>query len=116
MAEFASPFQGNIDRKISKDELIQAVRIDIAAELEAMFLYDSHANATDDPIARDILMDIRDEEKLHLGQLIKLLEYLDPEGANHFMEGYNEAIETINEDKGQESVATFPSTIGSLKK
>lgn len=114
MADFANPFQGNIDKKISKEELIQAVRIDIASELEAMFLYDSHANATDDEIAKAILIDIRDEEKLHLGQLIKLLEYLDPDGADHFMEGYNEAIEMINE--GKETRGSFPSTIGSLKK
>lgn len=116
MPEFATPFQGNVDRKISKEELIQAIRIDIAAELEAMFLYDSHANATDDPIAQEILRDIRDEEKLHLGQLIKLLEHLDPDGTTHFMEGYNEAIETIKASKVKEPVATFPKTIGSLIK
>ena len=35
MPNFANPFQGNVNRKLTKEELIQAVRLDIAGELEA---------------------------------------------------------------------------------
>ena len=78
MPNFANPFQGNVNKKISKEELIQAVRLDIAGELEAIFLYDAHAMATDDDVAKKVLADIRDEEKAHVGELMTLLRHLDP--------------------------------------
>ncbi len=65
ISEFTNPFVGNSERKVSKDELIQAIRIDIASELEAMFLYEAHAMATDDELVKKVLKDIRDEEKEH---------------------------------------------------
>lgn len=49
MPNFANPFQGNVDRKLTNAELMQALRLDIAGELEAIFLYDAHYLATDDP-------------------------------------------------------------------
>ena len=78
MPSFANPFNCNIDRKITNVELMQALRLDIAGELEAIFLYDAHYHATDDPAAKAILADIRDEEKVHVGELITLMRYLDP--------------------------------------
>ena len=63
MPAFANPFQGNVDRKLNKEELIQALRLDIAGELEAIYLYDAHVQATDIEIAKKVLADIRDEEK-----------------------------------------------------
>lgn len=50
MPNFANPFQGNVNRKLTKEELIQAVRLDIAGELEAIYLYDAHVQATDDEV------------------------------------------------------------------
>ena len=38
MPNFANPFQGNVDRKLSNAELMQALRLDITGELEAIFL------------------------------------------------------------------------------
>ena len=93
MSGFANPFQGNINRKITKEELIQALRIDLASELEAMFLYDAHAMATDDPLAKRVLQDIRDEEKAHAGELLALLRHLDPQGAEHLQSGKEEVRE-----------------------
>ena len=60
MPNFANPFQGNVDRKMSGPELMQALRLDIAGELEAIYLYESHYLATDDPAAKAVLADIRD--------------------------------------------------------
>jgi len=77
MPAFANPFSGNIDKKISKEELIQAIRLDIAGELEAISIYDSHVQATDDELAKKVLSDIRDEEKAHVGELMTLLKHLD---------------------------------------
>ena len=111
MAEFANPFQGNCDRKISKEELIQAIRIDISAELEAMYLYDAHAMATDDPLVKIVLQDIRDEEKAHAGELLALMRYLDPSAAELLYEGHGEVrekMEKLNMDKDTIERATGP--------
>ena len=111
MADFANPFQGNCDRKLSKEELIQAIRIDIASELEAMYLYDAHAMATDDPLVKDVLEDIRDEEKAHAGELLALLRYLDPKAAELLYEGHGEVrekMEKLNMDSATIESATGP--------
>jgi Uncharacterized conserved protein len=111
MANFANPFQGNCDRKLTKEELIQALRIDIAAELEAMFLYEAHAMATDDPLVQKVLRDIRDEEKEHAGELLALMRYLDPETAELLYEGHGEVkemMEKLNMDAETIKKATGP--------
>ena len=108
MPDFPNPFSGNVDRKVNKEELVQALRVDIAGELEAMFLYDAHAQATDDPLVRKVLMDIRDEEKAHVGELMTLLRYLEPNWSEvlEFMEELG--ITPPNQD------AAPGSTVGSL--
>ena len=111
MAEFANPFQGNYNRKISKEELIQAIRIDIASELEAMYLYDAHAMATDDPLVKKVLEDIRDEEKQHAGELLALMRYLDPKTAELLYDGHGEVremMEKLNMDSETINMATGP--------
>ncbi|MCC8027533.1 MAG: demethoxyubiquinone hydroxylase family protein [Clostridium sp.] len=119
MPNFANPFQGNVDRKLSNAELMQALRLDIAGELEAIFLYDAHYQATDDPIAKAVLADIRDEEKVHVGELITLMRHLDPKEASLFLEGeeeVNEMMETLGISKNGETgpaPASGP-TVGSL--
>lgn len=95
MPAFANPFSGNIDRKISKIELVQALRVDIAGELEAIYLYDAHAHATDDPVAKKVLADIRDEEIEHCGELLTLMRYLDPTVTDLMMNGEGEVKEMM---------------------
>lgn len=97
MPSFANPFQGNVNRKVTKLELMQALRIDIASELEAIYLYDAHALATDDPIAKRVLEDIRDEEKQHVGELMTLLRYLDSNFAALLADGEGEVKEMMAE-------------------
>lgn len=97
MPTFVNPFIGNISRKISKKELIQAIRLDIAGELEAIYLYDAHVLATDDNVVKKVLGDIRDEEKAHIGELMALLRYLDPKEAELFADGEEEVKEMMKE-------------------
>ncbi len=99
MPAFANPFQGNVERKLTKEELIQAIRLDIAGELEAIYVYDAHVQATDDEIAKKVISDIRDEEKAHVGELMTLLRILDPREAELFSEGETEVREML-EDLG----------------
>jgi len=97
MAVFGHPFQANVERKLTKEELIQAIRLDIAGELEAIYIYDAHVQATDNEIAKKVLADIRDEEKAHVGELFALLRALDPEEAKLFAEGEEEVREMLEE-------------------
>ena len=76
---------------------MQALRLDIAGELEAIFLYDAHYLATDDPVAKAVLADIRDEEKVHMGELITLMRHLDPREAELFLDGESEVREQLEE-------------------
>lgn len=116
MPGFGDPFQGNVNRKISNAELMQALRLDIAGELEAIFLYDAHYLATDDPVAKAVLADIRDEEKVHMGELITLMRHLDPKEAELFLDGEGEVKEMLEELGIKETSplsATGP-TVGSM--
>ncbi|MCB9498413.1 MAG: demethoxyubiquinone hydroxylase family protein [Bacillales bacterium] len=99
MPSFANPFAGNVERKLTKEELIQAIRLDIAGELEAIYLYDAHVQATDNEIAKKVIADIRDEEKTHFGELVTLLRVLDPEEAELFISGEKEVKELLEEIK-----------------
>ncbi|TCS75214.1 ubiquinone biosynthesis protein COQ7 [Muricomes intestini] len=120
MPAFANPFQGNVNRKMNEEELIQAVRLNIAGELEAIYLYDAHVQATDNEIAKKVIADIRDEEKAHVGELMTLLRVLDPKEAELFASGEEEVREML-EDLGisistEETSDDVPpaETVGSL--
>lgn len=122
MPAFANPFQGNVERKMSKEELIQAVRLNISGELEAIYVYDAHVQATDDVLAKRVLGEIRDEEKAHVGELMTLLRALDPAEAEWFASGEDEVKEMLEDlgialpsSNGIENQKE-PSTIGSLRK
>lgn len=121
MPSFANPFQGNIDRMMTNQELAQAIRLDIASELEAIYLYDAHATATTDLVAKKVLADIRDEEVAHVGELMALLRYLDPTVADLLAGGESEVKAMIQElgidftpkqEKAEDT--TMPISIGSL--
>lgn len=120
MPAFANPFQGNVNRQLTKKELIQAVRLDIAGELEAIYLYDAHVQATDNETAKKVLADIRDEEKAHVGELMTLLTALDPREAELFASGEEEVRTMLNEPGGteppaeQKSDVAGPETVGSM--
>lgn len=115
MANFANPFVGNVNRKMTNEELKQAIRLNIASELEAIYLYDAHVQATDDEFAKKVISDIRDEEKAHVGELMTLLRYLDPKEEEFFAEGEAEVKEMM-EDLGIVSKAKPDATVGSLIK
>jgi len=73
---------------------IQNTRIDIIGELDAIIQYDSHYHETDDPRAKQTILDIMEEEKLHVGQLFGLLFSLDPTTKTQFEKGLDEFNET----------------------
>lgn len=94
MPEFGNPFAGLAnDRKLSRDELVRAIRFMVAAEYEAIQLYQQLADSTDEPLARAVLTDIADEERVHAGEFLRLLSHLAPEEERYYAEGAEEVDE-----------------------
>ena len=122
MPEFADPFSGKVpERKLTKEELIRAIRLNIAAEHEAIHLYMAHAEATDHPLAKEVLVDIANEEREHVGEFMYLLEILSGDEAKWLEEGREEVREMIARSGGEaesddEAAASEDgATVGSLK-
>jgi Uncharacterized conserved protein len=118
MPNMPDPFAANVPgKKLTKYDLIQAIRTDIVGELEAIFLYDAHAVSTDDPVVKAVLAEIRDEERAHVGELMTLLKYLDASEAEHLLEGEGEVremMEKLGVNPG-DAIGDSGATIGSLK-
>ena len=114
---FGNPFSANVERKMTKEELVQAIRADLSGELEAIYGYDAHVQATDDPVAKAVLSDIRDEEKAHMGELLTLLKYLDPKEGDLYASGEREVLEMLEElgIRPAEIPGTDSATVGSMK-
>ncbi|RPI63360.1 MAG: rubrerythrin [Planctomycetaceae bacterium] len=94
MPTFGSPFSGLANsRKLTAEELVRAIRFAVAAEYEATQLYTQLAESTDNKLAVAVLMDIADEELVHVGEFLRLLrelahdeEYLYDQGAREVEE------------------------------
>ena len=117
MAEFLNPFSGLApDKKMSLSELIRAIRLNIAAEEEAIHLYTAHADATDHPLAKKVLLDIADEERVHAGEFLRLLEIITQDEDQFLAEGKQE-VEEMREELYSEGKAggAEPPTVGPLK-
>ncbi|MBN2074955.1 MAG: rubrerythrin [Dehalococcoidales bacterium] len=96
MPDFGSPFSGMVnDRKLTKEELIRAIRFLVAAEYEAVQMYMQLAESTDDKLAIAVLKDIADEERVHAGEFLRLLKELAPDEEGFYAEGAEEVEEEI---------------------
>ncbi|HIU64340.1 MAG TPA: rubrerythrin [Candidatus Avacidaminococcus intestinavium] len=123
MPSFGNPFEGlTANRKVSDTELIRAVRFMVAAEYEAVQLYMQLAEATDNELAKAVLIDIADEERVHAGEFLRLLKALAPDEEEFYKEGEEEVEELIEalrggkavEEKNEESKNAAAFTVGSL--
>jgi rubrerythrin len=123
MPEFSNPFGSVVpDRKLTREELIRAIRLNLAAEHEAVYLYMAHAEVTDHPLAKEVLIDIANEEREHAGEFMRLLEILTGDEAEWLAEGREEVNEMAaklgagaseaSEETGADETET---TIGSLR-
>jgi rubrerythrin len=100
MPEFASPFSGLAhDRKLTHEELVRAIRYMVAAEYEAVQLYMQLAESIDNELAKEVLKDIADEERVHAGEFLRLLKQLAPDEERFYQEGYEEVEEMIQKIK-----------------
>jgi rubrerythrin len=96
MPQFESPFSGLAhDRKLTRGELVRAIRFSVAAEYEAIQLYMQLAESIDHELASRVLREIADEERVHAGEFLRLLKELEPEEEEFYSEGAKEVEEQI---------------------
>jgi rubrerythrin len=119
MPEFLNPFTGMTPaRKLTTSELVRAIRENVAAELEATHLYQAHADATDNEVAKKVLLDIADEERVHIGEFMRLIEILAPDEAKWLAQGAAEvnamAAGVAKPQPGADAGENAP-TIGSMR-
>lgn len=103
MPEFATPFScKKSDRKLTKEELIRAVRFSIASEFEAIQLYEELEESIDNEDAKRLLNEIAGDEKVHVGNFLHLLQILAPDEEDSYKEGWEEAVKVINGEEDKE--------------
>ena len=100
MPEFGSTFSGLAkDRKLTKSELVRAIRFLVAAEYEAVQMYMQLAESIDSKLAAEVLEDIANEERVHAGEFLRLLKELAPDEEKFYAEGAKEVEEEIKKLK-----------------
>jgi len=121
MPEFVNPFVGMAPgRKLTHSELLRALRLSLAAEEEATHIYMAIADATTNELAKAVLIDIANEERVHKGEFQRLIELLAPQETDFMAEGASE-VDEIKEKLGFEKEKSDESsseivTVGNLKK
>ncbi|MDD3853263.1 MAG: demethoxyubiquinone hydroxylase family protein [Syntrophomonadaceae bacterium] len=97
MALIGDPFVANVNKQMTTTELIQALRVDIVGEMEAIIVYEAHASATSDERVKKVLMHIADEERHHVGELQQLLFMLNPNEQKFIDQG----MQTVQQQQTQ---------------
>ena len=91
----------NVNNSYSKDitpsimsfDTLQKARQDLIGEIQAVIEYDAHIRSSTDMVARQTWQDIKNEELVHIGKLLGLLNYLDPEQKQFVQKGLSEFYE-----------------------
>lgn len=74
---------------------LRALRLAIMAEYEAINLYERMADTVRSPKIKKMLLDIANEEKVHIGEFEHLLETLDKDHEPYKNEGEDEAKDLV---------------------
>lgn len=100
------------NRKLSKEEIKDALRLSAIAELDAVSLYLQFARSIEDERIRKVFEDVAREEKAHVGEFLALLESLDPEQVEELKRGKEEVAELTgikinNENNSNSNTSSF---------
>jgi rubrerythrin len=96
MPVFGAPFSGLAsDRKLTDAELVRAMRFAVATEFEATQLYMQLAESTNNKLAVAVLKEVADEERVHAGEFLRVLQELAPDEAKFYAEGAKEVEEKM---------------------
>lgn len=104
---------GKKPQNLTNEELARLVRLDLARVLKTVNRYSEHLEAAQDKAAAKVLEHLRDEEKHHVGELLALLQYLDPEEGQNYAEGAAEATKLLMQ-LGIDATTTGSEAAGAL--
>jgi rubrerythrin len=71
----------------------------VASEIEATQVYMQIAESTDNPLCVKVLKDVADEERVHIGEFLRLLRELAPDEEKFYASGAKEVEEMIKKVK-----------------
>ena len=89
-------FQNNITSSMMNFDTLQKARQDLIGEIQAVIEYDAHIHTTTVPLAREAFLHIKNEELVHVGELLALINYLDPSQKQYVEKGFSEFYEHQN--------------------
>ena len=72
---------------------LQKARKDLIGEIQAVIDYDAHIQSSSDNLARQTWQSIKNEELVHVGELLSLINYLDPDQEYYVKKGMEEFFE-----------------------
>ena len=106
MNKLASKVISSMIDKIASDNenntvLINLIRDDIVGEYNAIRQYEEHAGSFPDGKIKEVLLDIANEEKVHVGELQKLLDMLSPEDNDLAEDGEREVENNMNKSASE---------------
>ncbi len=83
------------NKKLDKEGIAQALRLAIIGELDAINLYVQLAEASENENVKKVLLDIAEEEKVHVGELMEVLKKIDAEQARALEKAAEEIKELL---------------------
>lgn len=102
MAEVTNDLKSilNVD-SLTDEELIRAIRVSIKAEIDAVHLYQMIADATSNPKAKVVMEHTAKEERVHIGEFMRLIQELSPSEMDDYNEGARETEDVMAQLNGQ---------------
>lgn len=78
------------DKKLTDSEIARALKLSIAAELDAAHTYELIADAVENKKVQEVMRDVAGEEKVHIGEFEELLSMFDKDHDRLVQEGREE--------------------------
>jgi rubrerythrin len=79
------------DKKLTDSEIARALRLSIAAELDAVHLYELIADSVEDKKVQEVMRSVAQEENVHAGEFTEILSRFDKGFDRSIEEGRKEA-------------------------
>lgn len=103
-----TPITEDVPPEVLGDNDSSLIRDALVDELEAVSIYQRYSEKVTDPDVKQVLADIRDEEKVHIGELMEVLRKIDSTGFEHFIaDGEGEAKEILESILKEATDTTF---------
>ena len=103
-----TPITEDVPPEVLGDNDSSLIRDALVDELEAVSIYQRYSEKVTDPDVKQVLADIRDEEKVHIGELMEVLRKIDSTGFEKFIaDGEGEAKEILESILKEATDTTF---------